>query len=106
MTRPIRTVDVRPHVPERLRSLYELSDNLYFAWDYGAEELFRRINPDLWEETRRNPVELLGRVKQNDLENVRGNYDENSFVTGLREENRKIEETADSIIQRIENLKV
>jgi len=70
MTRPIRTIDVRPSVPERLRPLHELSDNLYFAWDYGAEELFRRINPDLWEETRRNPAELLGRVKQNELENL------------------------------------
>jgi starch phosphorylase len=80
MTKPIRTVDVRPHVPERLSPLHELSDNLYFAWDYGAEELFRRINPDLWEETRRNPVELLGRVKQNELESL---ADDEGFVAHM-----------------------
>lgn len=80
MTRPIKTVDVRPSVPERLRPLQELSDNLYFAWDYGAEELFRRINPDLWEETRRNPVELLGRAKQNELENL---TDDEGFVAHM-----------------------
>jgi len=74
MTRLIRTLDVRPSVPERLRPLQELSDNLYFSWNYGAEELFRRIHPDLWEETRRNPVELLGRVKQKELEGLA--YDE------------------------------
>ena len=44
-------------------------------------------------------------MKQNDFESVRGNYDENSFVVGLREENKEIAETADSIIKKIENVK-
>jgi len=70
MTRPIKTIDVRPRVPERLRPLYELSDNLYFAWNHDAEELFRRINPDLWEVVRKNPVEFLGRIKQEELESL------------------------------------
>jgi len=70
MTRPIKTLDVRPRVPERLKSLYELSYNLCFAWNYDVEELFRRINPDLWEESRKNPVEFLGRLQQNELESL------------------------------------
>ncbi|MFC1883857.1 alpha-glucan family phosphorylase [Thermodesulfobacteriota bacterium] len=70
MTRPIKTIDVRPRVPEKLKSLYELSDNLNFSWDYETESLFNRINPDLWEETRKNPVEFLGRIKQHEFESL------------------------------------
>jgi len=70
MTIPIKTIDVRPRVPEKLRPLYELSYNLYFAWNYDTEELFRRINPDLWEVVRKNPVEFLGRIKQEELESL------------------------------------
>ncbi len=70
MTRPIKTLDVRPRVPDRLSPLYELAYNLSFVWNYDAEELFERINPDLWEETRKNPVEFLGRVRQEDLDSM------------------------------------
>lgn len=70
MIRPIRTLDVRPRVPDRLRPLYDMSFNLFFAWNYDAEELFRRINPDLWEETKMNPVEFLGRIQQKELDNL------------------------------------
>jgi starch phosphorylase len=70
MTGPIRTLDVRPRVPERLRPLHELSLNLFFAWNYEVEELFTRINPELWEETRKNPVEFLGCIRQGELEGL------------------------------------
>ena len=70
MNRPIKTIYVRPRVPERLKPLYELSYNLYFAWNHDAEELFRRINPDLWEVARKNPVEFLGGIRQEDLESL------------------------------------
>ena len=69
---PIRTVDVRPKIPEALEPLRVLSKNLWFAWDYETEGLFRRINPDLWHQTRRNPVEYLCRLRQEDLEALVG----------------------------------
>jgi hypothetical protein len=40
-----------------------------------------------------------------DFEQVRGNYEENSFIRGLQEDNSHIERTAREIIQEIENLK-
>lgn len=67
MVKPIKTLDVTPRVPEALRPLRDLSENLYFSWHYDAETLFSRINPDLWEETRKNPVEFLGRLQQSEL---------------------------------------
>ncbi len=70
MTIPIKTIDVRPRIPEELQALRELSENLWFAWHYDAQDLFRRINPDIWEETRKNPVELMSRLNQRDLEGL------------------------------------
>ncbi len=65
---PIRTIDVRPKIPKALEPLRALADNLRFVWDYQAEELFRRINPGLWLETRKNPVEYLCRLSQEELD--------------------------------------
>ncbi|MBN1105941.1 MAG: alpha-glucan family phosphorylase, partial [Deltaproteobacteria bacterium] len=67
MTVPIKTLDVKPKIPVSLKSLSELSFNLWFVWNPDAESLFRRINPDLWEETRENPVEFIGRLRQSEL---------------------------------------
>jgi starch phosphorylase len=70
MTEPIKILDVKPKIPGVLKAISELSDNLWFVWHHEAEELFRRMNPDLWEHTRKNPVELLGRLKQGELKNL------------------------------------
>ena len=67
MAIPVRTIDVSPKIPEPLGALRDLAGNLRFVWNYEAEELFRRIDPDLWVETRRNPVEFLCRLKQSQL---------------------------------------
>ena len=72
MTTPIRTLDVKPLIPEAIQTIHGLSRNLWFVWNSEAETLFRSMNPDLWEETRENPVELLVRLKQSDLESLAG----------------------------------
>jgi len=72
MTKPIKTLLVKPRIPGALSALKVLSENLWFVWNYDAESLFRRINPDIWEETRENPVEFLCRLKQQDLEDLAG----------------------------------
>lgn len=70
MTHPIKTIEVKPRVPERLEPLYALSGNLYFAWHHGASELFRRIHPDLWKASDKNPAAFLGRLQQEELESL------------------------------------
>ncbi|MFC1891579.1 alpha-glucan family phosphorylase, partial [Thermodesulfobacteriota bacterium] len=70
MITPIKTLEVKPRVPASLKPLNDLSYNLWFMWNHDAEDLFRRMNPDLWEETAKNPVELLGRLSQSSLENL------------------------------------
>ncbi len=70
MTNPIKTLDVRPSIPQSLSALMELAYNVWFVWNYETDALFRRMNPDLWEDVRKNPVELLGRLRQQDLETL------------------------------------
>ncbi len=74
MTQPIKTLDVKPRFPEELQALRDLSDNMYFVWNYDAEDLFKRIDPDGWNETKKNPVKFLGRISQQELNRLA--YDE------------------------------
>jgi starch phosphorylase len=70
MTTPIKVIDVKPRIPESLHGLKALSENLWFAWHCEAEELFMRINADIWEETGKNPVAFLSRLKQGELNSL------------------------------------
>src|SRR5437867_1268002 len=65
--RPVRTFQVRPSLPERLRALEDLAYNLRWAWDPETISLFRRLARDLWEENNHNPVLMLGRIPQERL---------------------------------------
>jgi starch phosphorylase len=57
-------------IPERLKPLEELAYNLSFSWNVEAAELFQRLDPFLWDETRHNPVLLLSRLNADRLEEV------------------------------------
>jgi starch phosphorylase len=61
---------VKPTIPEALKALHELSKNLWFGWNPDGEDVFRRINPDLWEATRKNPVAFLSGLHQKELQTL------------------------------------
>ena len=63
----VQHVTVKPALPRQLRRLEDLAFNLVWCWLEEADELFARINPDLWKATRHNPVRLLAEVPQPDL---------------------------------------
>jgi len=67
---PIRTFNVSPSLPASLEPLRQLAYNLYWDWNTDIKELFRRLDRDLWEATRHNPVALLARVSQSRLQEV------------------------------------
>ena len=46
-------------VPHRLERLPELAYNLFWTWQVEIRELFKRLDPELWEITEHNPVRLL-----------------------------------------------
>ena len=67
---PIRTFHVRPKLPARLQALEDLAYNLRWSWAHDTLGLFRRLDPDLWEQTSHNPVLMLGNIPQERLREV------------------------------------
>ena len=61
-------VSVVPRVPEGLESLRRIAFNLWFSWNFDALELFKELDPALWEECGHSPVKMLRLVKQTRLE--------------------------------------
>ena len=49
-------------IPENLRPLEEMANNLWWSWHEDAAELFRRVDPEQWEKVKGNPIELLDRI--------------------------------------------
>lgn len=67
---PIRTFNVSPSLPERLEPMRQLAGNLHWDWSAEAKDLFRRLDPDLWESSHHNPVLMLGTISQGRLMEV------------------------------------
>jgi starch phosphorylase len=67
MVKPVTTVTVVPNLPPSLERLRELAYNLRWSWDHETLALFRRLDRDLWEQTGRNPVWMLGLISQQQL---------------------------------------
>ncbi|HET9222239.1 MAG TPA: alpha-glucan family phosphorylase [Roseiflexaceae bacterium] len=57
-------------IPERIARLRELAYNLWWSWRPDAQELYRQIDPELWEQDYHNPVNFLRDVRQRRLEAV------------------------------------
>lgn len=66
----LRTVQVSPVLPSALESLRTLAYNLQWDWLPDTAQLFRRIDPELWERTGENPAALLGQVSQSRLQDL------------------------------------
>lgn len=63
----IGNFNVIPSLPEKLEPLREIAYNLYWTWNQDAQELFWRLDRDLWESTNHNPVMMLGKINQEKL---------------------------------------
>ncbi|UCD33049.1 MAG: alpha-glucan family phosphorylase, partial [Desulfobacterales bacterium] len=66
----LQTFQVFPLLPEPLSFLEVLSRNLWWCWNINAIELFRRINPRLWNMAGRNPIVFLTLIPQERLEEL------------------------------------
>jgi glycogen phosphorylase len=65
--RAIRRFTVRTVLPESLRPLEELILNLRWSWHHETRDLFRSVDPALWEAVGHDPVRLLGEVSPDRL---------------------------------------
>ena len=56
-----------PRVPDQLAGLRTLAHNMWWHWNHTAAELFRSLDPQLWEDVSHNPILLLERVSPDAL---------------------------------------
>lgn len=64
--RALKRLTVRNILPPSLEPLHELALNLRWSWDPETRELFKAIDPGLWEQTH-DPLRLLGDASQQRL---------------------------------------
>ena len=80
---------VVPSLSEDLAALQRIAYNLWWSWEPDAISLFRRLDPDLWQETRHNPVEMLGILQQTTLEGLKS---DEGFMAHLKMVDEKLTE--------------
>lgn len=79
--KPLTRFHVYPRLPDTLSPLTTLAYNIKWCWDHEIIALFRRMDMALWEETRQNPIKLLGMISQERLQILAA---DESFVAHMR----------------------
>lgn len=64
----IHAFEVVPALPQPLQPLLNIAYNLWWTWHPEAVELFVRLDRQLWQKTRHNPIRMLGTVSQQTLD--------------------------------------
>ena len=62
-----------PHLPDELENLKKISLNLWWSWNPRARELFKSMDPYLWDDVDENPIALINNLNENDLNNLINN---------------------------------
>ena len=53
---------IKSSLPKELKSLDEIAHNMWWAWNYEGRDLFKSLDPELYEKVNANPVLLLERL--------------------------------------------
>ena len=63
-------ITVTPQLPERIKGLSTIANNLWWSWNSEFLRLFKEIDIDLWERVEKNPVKFLRLVSQDKLNEI------------------------------------
>lgn len=66
----IQTYSVAPKIPENMKKLFDVMNNLWWTWTPSAIALFDRMDRSLWHETHHNPTLMMTLIKQDRLESL------------------------------------
>ena len=66
----IHSFNVQPNLPESIKFLEELANDMWFTWNWQAILLFVQVDPKLWTASKRNPKWFLGCVPQKRFEEL------------------------------------
>ena len=91
----LNKITVIPRLPERIKSLSEIANNLWWSWNTEFLKLFKEIDLDLWEKVERNPIKFLALISQEKLNEIIQNQDflkkyddiQNNFKNYMSSEN-------------------
>lgn len=61
---------VQNKLPEKLQPLKELAFNLWWSWNFEADDMFRMIDPVKWRAFEYNPVKLIESLSQDDIDRL------------------------------------
>lgn len=83
--KPVQTFIVTAKLPAKIAKLKELAYNYWWCWNYNAKELFIRVNPKLWDAVNHNPVLLINKLTQEELEDLANQKDFVAFLDSVYE---------------------
>jgi phosphorylase/glycogen(starch) synthase len=75
-----KDIYVQSDVPDKLATLKELANNLWWSWNSEAESLFKRMDPSLWEDVGHNPKMLIEKI---DYKRLMILEDDDEFIADL-----------------------
>jgi len=70
MTGTSFSLEINPVIPEPLKGLQDLANDLLYSWDASVRGLFVRLSPKLWESTGHNPKVFLRQIAQKRLDDA------------------------------------
>ena len=86
-TKMLHKFTVVPSLTDELAALQRVAYNLWWCWEPDAINLFRRLDAELWQSTRHNPVEMLGILQQTTLESLKS---DEGFMAHLKMVDEKL----------------
>ncbi|KAA6341155.1 Glycogen phosphorylase [termite gut metagenome] len=70
-----KEITIQSHFPPELQRLSEISENIWWSWNYEATELFKSLDPEIWRKVNHNPVLLLKQISYEALMELAKNAD-------------------------------
>ena len=81
----IHSFNVQPNLPENIKFLEELANDMWFTWNWQAILLFVQVDSKLWTASKRNPKWFLGCVPQKRFEELSNNPEFVANVNRVKE---------------------
>lgn len=89
----VRSFTVLPALPDPLKDLEFVAQNMFWSWNADCVDLFKRIDGNLWSACRHNPVKMLGNTSQAKFESLAKN---DGFLGELRRITEKLRSYLDA----------
>ena len=87
--KPVGTVQFKNQLPTQLHPLVKLAHNLRWSWREEAKQLFRDIDPDLWERLNEDPKQMLLQAPASRLQFLAG---DDEYLGRINEEDQDLSE--------------